>query len=223
MVTDTEAQRLYDENASDIVVKKAALEESSARINVYRGEHSQIQRAAARFCIFLKKHSITPYNDATLEYLDMLIDEEKQKALVSRDKTKLEDLQASYASHVELVNALERGMADDENAAGSLDEAGVGALVDDLYNLPHFGSMLQNVKEDASAAFEATYRERPFKVPTSRRRGKAFRSGQVNKELMPGQASHDELQVGPQRKAGGGGTLIRDKAASIWRGLLGLK
>ncbi|KAF5606328.1 P-loop containing protein [Fusarium subglutinans] len=33
----------------------------------------QIEEAAIQFGFFLKRHSITPYNDATIDYLDILI------------------------------------------------------------------------------------------------------------------------------------------------------
>ena len=177
MVTDTEAERLFLLNESDIVVKQAALEQAETVIEEYRAEHAKIQEAAARFGIFLKKHAITPYNDATLEYLDMLIDEEKQKSLVSRKKVKLKALRNSRATHVELVKTLESSMAVRDGAA-QLDEAGVEALVQSLYDLEHFGQMLRDVKEGVVKAYEATYRERPFRVQTPRRRADGFRSSQ---------------------------------------------
>ncbi|EPE05478.1 aaa atpase domain containing protein [Ophiostoma piceae UAMH 11346] len=177
MVTDTEAQRLFAQNESDIIVKQAALHRAETNIREYRAEHTKIQEAAARFGIFLKKHSITLYNDATLEYLDMLIDEEKQKSRVSRQKSKLEALRNSRAAHIELVKTLESSMATCDGAA-QLDEAGVEALVQSLYDLEHFGKMLRDVKEGVVEAYQATYRERPFRVQTPRRRADGFRSSQ---------------------------------------------
>ncbi|KAL1892594.1 hypothetical protein Sste5346_006879 [Sporothrix stenoceras] len=170
MVTDMEAERLWQQNESDITVKQAALQSLEFRIAAYQAEHAQIQQAAARFGLFLKKHSITPYNDATLEYLDMLIQEETQKAHVSRDTTKLTQLRSAHMAHIELVKTLEDSMTDggdranSSNGGGPLDEAGVEAVVRDLYNLEHFGAMLRDVKDGVTAAHQATYRERPFKV-----------------------------------------------------------
>ena len=46
-----------------------------------------------------------------------------------------------------------------------LDEAGVSQLVDQLYSLKHFGKNLQNVKNITAKAHQATYRERPHRLP----------------------------------------------------------
>jgi hypothetical protein len=46
-----------------------------------------------------------------------------------------------------------------------LDEAGVSKLVDQLYSLKHFGKNLQNVKNVTAKAHQATYRERPHRLP----------------------------------------------------------
>ena len=46
-----------------------------------------------------------------------------------------------------------------------LDEAGVSQLVKQLYSLKHFGKSLQNIKNVTAKAHQATYRERPHRVP----------------------------------------------------------
>ncbi len=46
-----------------------------------------------------------------------------------------------------------------------LDEAGVSQLVKQLYSLKHFGKSLQNVKNVTARAHQATYRERPHRLP----------------------------------------------------------
>jgi hypothetical protein len=46
-----------------------------------------------------------------------------------------------------------------------LDEAGVERLVKELYSLKHFGKSLQNIKNVTAKAHQATYRERPHRLP----------------------------------------------------------
>jgi hypothetical protein len=46
-----------------------------------------------------------------------------------------------------------------------LDEAGVSQLVNQLYSLKHFGKSLQNIKNVTAKAHQATYRERPHRLP----------------------------------------------------------
>jgi len=75
MVTDAEAAQRFQQHSSDMMVRQTAITSRDALVVEYQAEHTRIQEAAARFGLFLKKHSITPYNDATEAYLDMLIQE----------------------------------------------------------------------------------------------------------------------------------------------------
>jgi hypothetical protein len=59
---------------------------------------------------------------------------------------------------------------------GLLDEQGVNDLVSQLYSLKHFGAELRKVKEGITAAHEATYRERPYRVKGSRGHSSAFQA-----------------------------------------------
>jgi GTPase SAR1 family protein len=174
MVTDTEAERLFKQNASDVTVRQTAIRDLENLVAEYRDEHKQIQEAAARFGIFLKEHSITPYNDATLDYLDMLIQDEKQKAAVSRDMSKLKDLQRDRGAHIELVKSLTLSMRD--GGVARLGEGGVEGLVERLYGLKHFGQILRDVKNGIVEAHQATYRERPYQVHNKQRGGRPARS-----------------------------------------------
>lgn len=180
---------------SDITVKQTALKNLERLVAEYKEEHAKIQQSAARFGIFLKKHSITPYNDATLEYLDMLIQEEEQKARVSRDLAKLENLRKDYTAHTELVRTLESSMTGDTTSDGQLDEAGVEAVVHDLYDLQHFGQMLRDVKDGVTEAHQSTYRERPFKV-------QGRNSGRSSLQRLPPPPPSSSQQNHARRDAG---------------------
>jgi hypothetical protein len=72
-VKDSSIEKALEENASLIKLKETAIQAKKKRMEEFRNEHDQIQRAAVQFSLFLKSNSITPYNDATLEYLDSLI------------------------------------------------------------------------------------------------------------------------------------------------------
>jgi GTPase SAR1 family protein len=50
--------------------KEIAIEQKKQFMAAIKSEHDQIERAAIRLCLFLKKNSITPYNDATSRFYD---------------------------------------------------------------------------------------------------------------------------------------------------------
>ncbi|EPE30994.1 P-loop containing nucleoside triphosphate hydrolase [Glarea lozoyensis ATCC 20868] len=167
IVKDLEIEKQLNDHADDLTIRQAATYKAEKLINEYEGEHAQIQKAAAQFGLFLKKYSITPYNDATLDYLDVLIKEENGKVQAGGNTRKLDTLKKDRAKHVEIIKVLTESMKSDPNCR-LLDEHGVNQLVTDLYSLPHFGRNLKSVKRSITAAHEATYRERPYRVKGSR-------------------------------------------------------
>ncbi|OTA94947.1 hypothetical protein M434DRAFT_394164 [Hypoxylon sp. CO27-5] len=174
MVTDTAVRQQLQTHADDVSLREAAIHDLDGRISEYQDEHGEIQKAAAMFGLFLKKYSITPYNDATLEYLDMLIKDEKGKIhaanqqgmSASGNQKRLKAIESDRQRHVELVKALTTTMDDDTNSSQQpiLDPAGADHLVKKLYGLKHFGHNLETVKNTIALANEATYRERPYRV-----------------------------------------------------------
>ncbi|KAF5712168.1 aaa ATPase domain-containing protein [Fusarium mundagurra] len=105
--------------------------------------YKTVSKAAIQFGFFLKRHAITPYNDAAVEYLDMLIDQERQK--------------------MQRVEVLEKAMKQGDESK-LLDDKGVAQLVDSLYALPHFGNDLRNIVKIQESAAESSYRERSCNV-----------------------------------------------------------
>lgn len=162
-VKDSEIERQLSLHADDVSLKQTAIEKHKKMTKEYRSEHEQLQKAAAQFGIFLKKNSITAYNDATLAYLDLLIEEEHAKVQQGGNRRKLHGLKEDRQKHVELVEVLTLSMANDTNGQ-PLNEADVEKLVRRLYNLKHFGSNLESIKRGIVEAHEATYREMPFRV-----------------------------------------------------------
>ncbi|OAA57585.1 aaa ATPase domain containing protein [Niveomyces insectorum RCEF 264] len=211
LVTDTEAQRLFEQNESDILVKQTAIHDLEQLVDEYKLEHTEIQEAAARFGVFLKHHSITPFNDATLEYLDMLIQEEEQKARVSRDEAKVKRLREDKVAHIELVATLEKSMTGNGNGNNTmLDEAGVEGVVRTLYSLTHFGEMLHDVKNGVTAAHQATYRERPVKV-----KGRNYPSQMTSLQKSATSARQESrTQTGP--RGSGAGYRNQEGGRGIW-------
>jgi len=162
-VTDSEIERQLRANADDVTLKQTAITELEKVTEEYRAEHKQIQQAAAQFGIFLKKHSITPYNDKTLAYLDFMIKEERAKVEAGGNRKKLDGLEEDRRKHEETVKVLTLNMKNNPKC-GPLSEEGVDRQVNQLYNLKHFGKNLRAVKQTIASAHEATYRERPFRV-----------------------------------------------------------
>ncbi|KAI0100019.1 hypothetical protein F4776DRAFT_524361 [Hypoxylon sp. NC0597] len=173
MVTDTAVRQQLRMHADDVSLRTAAIHDLDGRISEYQSEHGEIQKAAAMFGLFLKKYSITPYNDATLEYLDMLIKDEKGKIhaaqqqgmSASGNQKRLEAIESDRQRHVELVETLTTTMNDTNSSQQpALDPTGVDRLVKKLYGLKHFGHNLKTVKNTIALANESTYRERPYRV-----------------------------------------------------------
>ncbi len=126
-ITNDSIQEDLAANAGDTKLRQMALLDAQHRIREYEYEHRQVQEAAAQFGVYLKKKSITAYNDATLEYLDMLISQEREKIEVGGDRAQMEALVEDRSRHEELVAALTARM--DRPAgrlAGQLHRAGRG-------------------------------------------------------------------------------------------------
>ncbi|CAG9982203.1 unnamed protein product [Clonostachys byssicola] len=172
-VTDTEIQRQLQDNAGDVTLRQTGIAEASNLIGEYKSEHTQIQEAAARFGLCLKAWALTPINDATEDYINMLIQDEQSKIEAGRqlghnvdvNKKRLEGLKEDKQAHLELVNTLTKHMLAPRNEKEQLlDEKGVEQLVAGLYGLPHFGQNLEAVKNTITSAHESTYRERPYRI-----------------------------------------------------------
>lgn len=202
-VKDDEIENQLKKHADDVTLRQTAIKQLKELIREYEEEQDKIQEAAAQFCIFLKKHSLTPYNDATLEYLDFLIKEERAKIQAAEAKgfwaganlKKLEALEEDRRKHEELIKVLTSHLDSNDKNWQPLTEEGAEKLVKKLYGLKHFGENLRSVKQAIAAAHEATYREIPFRV-----RGPRTRGGHCFPPLMsrqPGQPSqpHEPRKV----------------------------
>lgn len=163
-VKDEAVEERLAKNECDITLKEAAIQNLKNKIAEARYEYKEIQDAAVRFGLFLKKNSITPYNDAMLAYLEHLIKEEVDKVNVAGGgRERLEGLLRHRLEHLQQVEVLTKNMESGSNNE-LLDEAGVEDLVEHLYQLKHWGKNLRDIKDNAEANHLATYRERPYRL-----------------------------------------------------------
>ncbi|KIY01181.1 uncharacterized protein Z520_02733 [Fonsecaea multimorphosa CBS 102226] len=166
-IKDPKVEMLLQDNAKVTTVIEAAIRAKEATIAEFRHEHREIQRAAVQFSLWLKHHSITPYNDATLEYLDHLIKEEKSKVAIGGKRQRLDAFEQYRREYKELVNLFESNLDQGRNEE-LLDATGVDKLVKQLYSLKHYGADLRKLRDTVVIAHNASIRERPYRVNVRR-------------------------------------------------------
>ncbi|RSL54596.1 hypothetical protein CEP54_009771 [Fusarium duplospermum] len=169
-VKDEEIARLLELHASDMKLRETASKNLQQRIYEYQWELHKMQEARALFFVFLSKNAMTPINDSTVEYLDMLIHDEESKIesgrqlgfSVDKNKETLKALRSDRQAHLELVEAFQQNThkVQDEQ----LTEKGIDDLVKSLYSLKHFGKDLKSLENTITSSHKATYRERPVRV-----------------------------------------------------------
>ncbi|KAF5025539.1 hypothetical protein F66182_2347 [Fusarium sp. NRRL 66182] len=204
-VKDSEIERRLNSNEDDVRLRQAGIDGFRKRQQEYTYEHQQLREATARFVAYLKQHAITPVNDATKEYFEMLIDQEKTKIQVGRDqgvnvdsnRKKLNGLKEDLLAHVELTEMIKQNMhAPRSRLEECLTKEDIEKLVDRLYHLEHFGKKLKELRDIMTSSHNATYRERPYRV----RRSRPQRTGH-------GHVGRDEgVRFVPERAAHGRGT-----------------
>ncbi|KAK5199158.1 hypothetical protein LTR92_001631 [Exophiala xenobiotica] len=163
--TDPLVQTELNENGNLVTAKQAQIQALQRQIAELRSEHQFIQEAAAKFSVYMKKNSITHYNDATIEYMDHLIKDEKSKVRSGESRARLDRLERDKAQYQTYVDAMEAGnKTSRKSTAGALDERGVALLVQQLYNLKHYGRMLKDLANVVGKAYAANFRERPYRI-----------------------------------------------------------
>ncbi|KAI0384983.1 hypothetical protein F5Y04DRAFT_203063 [Hypomontagnella monticulosa] len=156
---DPDIQDAIARNVSLIKIKQDAIKKLDERIEEYRLEHSKVQQAAVDFSFFLKANSITPYNDAMVEYLDQLIKQEKDKVSAGGTKDRLERLEKCRLEYKQLIETVETNLRNNSgHKVLSCDE--VGLKVKDLFALKHYGAQLRNAVMVVDKAHSVEYREK---------------------------------------------------------------
>ena len=207
-VIDNGIQQQLANHADDITLKQAAITLKEERVSEYRQEREIIRDAAAKFCVFLKNNSLTPYNDALIAYLDFLIQEEQAKVQAGGNDKRLLSLTEERHKHKETIEVITRNM--DSNAVwNDLSEGGVDRMVQSLYNLKHFGDNLKKMKQGIATAHQATYRERPYTV---KRKNQPRNLVRVVEQQPANRPSYYQQGRAPVQM--GGGALRRPTASS---------
>lgn len=167
--TDPGVQKALALNSDEAQAKACQIAVLQRLMVEYQHEHTLIQEAAAKFSFYLKQHSITGGgNDATLDYLDHLIKDEKAKVGHGGDRTRLVALDKDRTNYINFLKAMEWGKKSNIKYL-PLDEAGVRNEAAKLYQLPHYGRDLQMAANAVGRAYSATFREKPYRV-----RGKSW-------------------------------------------------
>ena len=169
VVINTDIERKLGTATSEMEVKEIAIAEKEKFIAEIKAEYEQIEGAVIRFTLFLKMNSITAYNDATLEYLGFMIKEEKGKAHVDGDYSKLEELQHYRDKYQERVQTLTERMENGQQGSELLSAQEVQDLVKHLYNLPHYGSYLSEIISVLREAHGDTFREESHPIHVNAR------------------------------------------------------
>ncbi|KAA8896253.1 hypothetical protein FN846DRAFT_921745 [Sphaerosporella brunnea] len=162
-IKSRDAERKLNAATSDMEKKEIAIAEKKAFIAAIKAEHDEIEHAAIRFCLFLKKNSITPYNDATLDYLAFMIKEERGKVAAGGDHAKLEALEKYRDQYQTQVNILTTRMRHGDDSE-LLSEQGVHEKVQQLYSLKYYGQQLRRIKTIVMKAHGDTFREQSHHV-----------------------------------------------------------
>ncbi|KAI1852962.1 hypothetical protein JX265_012851 [Neoarthrinium moseri] len=171
---DPAVQIKIDANASAVQLKQTAIQSLEAQIQKSQEELQKIRDAAIRFAYFLKRKSITPYNDAMIAYIDMMIKEERQVVAhgkssnvdVDKNETRLRSLEDSKRQYAERIKILEEQM-DDSPGAQLLDEQGVEDLIQELYGMQGWGRNLKDLRDMEEWSKASSFREHEVKPQTS--------------------------------------------------------
>lgn len=169
---DFSVEKALLDNADVIKVKEAAIEKMQKTIDEYKYEQEAIQRAAVQFGFFLKNNSITAYNDAMLEYLDLQIKDAKAKVQIGGNLEHLDRLERYRAQYKELINVLTSSMHSDE-ACQLLSQEDVEQKVKELYKLKHYGRDLRKNRDFVERSQAVTHREKTVCMPLMNRRPNA--------------------------------------------------
>lgn len=161
-MTDPNVQNALNKNMDDASAKQMQINALQKLIKELREEHRMIQESQARFSHYLQQHSITRYNDATIEYFEHLIKDERSKVRCGMPRTRLYQLENDKASYEYFVTAMKMGKQ--STGRGPLNENGVYALVEKLYAMKHYGKNLKDCAKKTGQAYAATFRERPYRV-----------------------------------------------------------
>ncbi|KAI0477154.1 hypothetical protein GGR56DRAFT_691443 [Xylariaceae sp. FL0804] len=177
---DPEIVKKVAQNQSIMTIKKEAITLHQARIQAYESELQQIRDAAAHFGLFLRHNSITPYNDAMIDYLKELIKEEKQSVafLMSssnnpckENEQRLADLEKNLQEYQQRIKVLSDQVNNSSGSSALPTEEGIEELMQKLFNLQHWGDSLRKVRETVEWARASDFQEKSLDLKVNKEGG----------------------------------------------------
>jgi hypothetical protein len=168
--TDPAVERALKANNDETSAKKMQIAALKKLNQELLEEQKMIQKSQARFRCYLDQHGITVYNDATIEYYEHLIKDEKSKVAKGGSRTRLEQMEIAKRTYQSFVDAMKDPRKGGKDIA--LDADGVYALIQKLYQMKHYGPNLKDCAKKTGEAYAATYREKAYRIRTGGRHGR---------------------------------------------------
>jgi len=146
-VEDVATKALLNSNLSAKEMKEAIIQTRKNLIDEIKSESQEIHQASVKFACFLKRNSITPYNDAMLDYMNHLIKEEEDKVKLGGNATARDVMIVTRDEYTEEIKILERNMELSGSDAAVLSPTQVQDAVKKLFSLKHYGEALKSALE----------------------------------------------------------------------------
>ncbi|XP_072028096.1 uncharacterized protein [Amphiura filiformis] len=144
-------QFLSDDVQAQIDQKKSAKETKEAykvaidtKNRELTEEQEIIMKTSAKYGSFLKANAIIPYNDAVADYLDMSIEQERNKAKEIRNDPLLDKMQTMKSQYEHERRILDRAIANNTGEYIHTPEE-VMKLQEELFRLKHMGKTLKDL------------------------------------------------------------------------------
>ena len=184
-VEDVIIRQLLDSTMSDVDKRAHAVSVREMVIDEYRNEQMQIDIAGAKFGFYLKHNSITPYNDARVQYIQHQIKQEENKLRAmsgvtrsyfdqdARRATKemIKSLENTMAAYREYDRMLEESVKNSSNLNGYITPLSgpddIEQEVQRLYALEHFGKDLENARKNVVHKHQTARNEVTYELPQS--------------------------------------------------------
>ena len=145
-----EVQKLLNSKFSEKEKKMVQMESLKVLGEEFKDEGKKIQEVAAGFAAFLKIHAIIPFNDAMGDYIDVQIQQEKEKEDVDGKRagriSEWTKYKAEYEVHKGiLIDAMDKVSNTDEGKVEAAKD--IKDLMQEAFKLKHFGGDIKKVYE----------------------------------------------------------------------------
>ncbi|CAB4483553.1 unnamed protein product [Rhizophagus irregularis] len=156
---------------SDQETKRAIVEEYQARVNQLRIEQHTINEISLKFAQFLRQNAIAAFNDASADYLDHFIKEEKIKKSADPnryDEEILNGLEATKRNYLEQIEVIKEAIKNNNPSMPAISPNDIAELEQQLYELPINGHTLKKIKDEAERSQTSVfnYKESHYLGPT---------------------------------------------------------